>query len=59
MRTVVAASLVLFGLAVAVCPAHAETELVVLGPVGKGDVAGVKAALGKVPNATLSPKAIE
>lgn len=58
MRSTVAAALVLFGLVVAVGSARAQTELVVLGPVGKGDVAGVKAALGKVPNATVSPKSI-
>jgi tetratricopeptide (TPR) repeat protein len=49
----------LLGLAVAVSPAYADTELVVLGPVGKGDVAGVKAALGKVDGATRSPKSID
>lgn len=57
MRSAVATTLVLVGL-VLTSVAHAETELVVLGPVGKGDVAGVKAALGKVRNATVSPKTI-
>ena len=59
MRPFYAASLVLLGLAVAVAPAFADTELVMLGPIGSGDVAGVKAALDKVPRATLSPKTID
>ena len=59
MRTVCAVTLVLLGLAIAVCPAYGDTALVVLGPIGKGDVAAVKGALGKLDGATLSPKAID
>lgn len=59
MRTALAASLVLVGLVVGVCPAFAETDLVVLGPVGTGDLAAAKSALGKVKGATLGAKAID
>jgi hypothetical protein len=57
MRRAFAATLVLIGLVVAT-PAHAETDLAILGPIGTGDVAGVKAALGKV-KGTLGAKAID
>ena len=58
MRKACAASLVLLGLVIAV-PAHADTELVMLGPVGNGDTAAVTAALGKVKAASLSTKTID
>jgi len=57
MRTAFLASLVVLGLAVAGSSAHAETELVVLGPVG-GNPAGVKGALGTVTGAAKTTKTI-
>jgi tetratricopeptide (TPR) repeat protein len=59
MRTTFAASLVLLCLAVAAPAAHADAGLVVLGPIGTGDLAGVKAALANVKRAKLGTKIVD